>query len=94
MEGGELCCYCPVGICSDTIMHITQYILLSTFSCLKFKMKVVLKEIRVIRVFLWISFINYANYKCSHAVFYDLVSTCRLVVLKLLKRDRPHTSFR
>ena len=45
-------------------------------------MKVVLKEINV---FLWICIINYTNYKSSHPVSYDLVSTCRLVALKLKK---------
>ena len=49
----------------------------------------------VSRLFLWICIINYTQlYKSSHAVFYDLMSTCRLVGLKLLKRDSPHTSVR
>ena len=41
------------------IMHTTQYILLSTFSCLKFIIKVVFKEISVFHGFFCI--INYSN---------------------------------
>ena len=55
--------------------------------------EVVLKEISVFHscLFLWICITTYANYKSSHAVFYYLVSTCRLVVLKLFK-TRQYTS--
>ena len=58
-------------------------------------MKVVLKEICMFHscLFLWICIITYANYKYSHAVLYDLVSICKLVVLKLFKNVTEHIKF-
>ena len=50
---------------------------------------------RVSRLFC--GFVLYITINCkmsSHAVFYDYVSTCRLVVLKLEKHDNVYTSFR
>ena len=46
-------------------------------------------------LFLWIWIINYAQlYKSSHTVFYDIVSTCRLVVLKLFNNLRSGIKLR
>ena len=82
--------YCYAKHNAHTTINSTVKLFMSNVyneSCLK-------KEISLFHGFFsWTCTINYANYKSSHAMFYDLVSAHRLVVLKL-KGDSPHTSCR
>ena len=82
-------------------MHTTEYTQHNTSYCQPFMSKVFsnnnesyLNEIILFHVCLVDCIINYAQlYKSSHAVSYDFVSTCRLVVLKLFKMRQSTYKF-
>ena len=73
-----------------SIIH-TIYFIVNIFLSKVYNESCFKRNQHVSNVFLWIRIINYTQlYKSSHAVFYDVVSECRLVVLKLLTRQSTY----